>query len=499
MKLTKTFFDDIRGLISSARATVARGVDLVQVHTNFEIGRRIVEQEQKGKGRAAYGQEVIKQLAERLTEEFGRGYATSSLEYMRKFFVAYQDRAAISQSVIGKSILSKKSQSLIGKLGTGSREEIAQAASNDSTRSFSLSWTHYIFLLGIKNPEERSFCEIESAAQDWTVRELKRQFDTSLYERLALSRDKAGIRKLAKEGQIIANDKSDRFMNFFSSSPNGAPHASLGQRPRSETNQTSQALKGRHKPCLNHWLAFTSISFSAPKTGKILFPTRSAPHCTPTWRPSFKTSAAIRFSSIPWGTTCIFSSISHAPWPSAKPLRMLKNHPQNGSKPKVPGLAVSPGNRDTEHSPFPNPMWRRLGNTSPIRKSITGERHFKRNTESSWSDIRFHSMKNMFGIDPRFGPPRALPFAIVACPVGAEDFNNPSPNGANHESPGQRPGNGYQFNRAPTGRHNTSAQTTPVRSPLQGLEYRGIGDPGRCPGLACGRPLALKRKSGGGR
>ena len=68
MKLTKTFFEDIRGLIHSARATVARGVDLVQVYTNFEIERRIVVQEQKGKGRAAYGQEVIRQLAERLTE-----------------------------------------------------------------------------------------------------------------------------------------------------------------------------------------------------------------------------------------------------------------------------------------------------------------------------------------------------------------------------------------------------------------------------------------------
>jgi hypothetical protein len=75
MKLTKGFFDDIRDLIVSARATVARGVDLVQVHTSFEIGRRIVEQEQKGKDRAAYGQEVIKALAERLTKEFGSGFS----------------------------------------------------------------------------------------------------------------------------------------------------------------------------------------------------------------------------------------------------------------------------------------------------------------------------------------------------------------------------------------------------------------------------------------
>ena len=71
-------------------------------------------------------------------------------------------------------------------------------------RKFTLSWTHYVFLLGIKNPEERDFYEIEAAAQNWTVRELKRQFDSSLYERLALSRDTEGVRRLAREGQIVS-------------------------------------------------------------------------------------------------------------------------------------------------------------------------------------------------------------------------------------------------------------------------------------------------------
>jgi len=194
MKLTKTFFDDICGFIHSARATVARGVDLVQVYTNFEIGRRIVQQEQAGKGRAAYGQEVIKQLAERLIAEFGRGYSTRSLELMRRFFLLYQER------------LPRIPQSLIAQLGAGTKpQSLIAEFSNDPLRPFCLSWTHYILLLGVKNPDERSFYEIESAAQDWTVRELKRQFDSSLYERLALSRDENGIRKLAKEGQIVAD------------------------------------------------------------------------------------------------------------------------------------------------------------------------------------------------------------------------------------------------------------------------------------------------------
>lgn len=160
---------------------------------------------------------MINALAVRLTGEFGRGYARSSLEYMRKFFLVYQERLEISQSLIGKLAPTGKSQSVIGKLKAAGQNQslIAKSAAapiflsppgeSAPLRPFCLSWTHYIFLLSIQNPDERSFYEIESAAQDWTVRELKRQFDTSLYERLALSRDKQGIRKLAREGQIIAS------------------------------------------------------------------------------------------------------------------------------------------------------------------------------------------------------------------------------------------------------------------------------------------------------
>lgn len=235
MKLTSSFFQEIRELILSARATVARGVDLVQVHTNFEIGQRIVKEEQKGKRRADYGKEVIKALAERLTREFGNGFSRSNLEYMRRFYVAYEDRGfhiaqtasgqlsvlKISQSatgILGRSRILQsppakssadekslslvdhfsKSQSLTGKLESGVKPE---------PRPFTLSWTHYVFLLGIKNPDERSFYEIEATSQNWAVRELKRQFDSGLYERLALSRDKKGIRQLARKGQIVSEPK----------------------------------------------------------------------------------------------------------------------------------------------------------------------------------------------------------------------------------------------------------------------------------------------------
>jgi predicted nuclease of restriction endonuclease-like (RecB) superfamily len=190
MKTKGAFFDGIRELIAGARTTVARGVDLVQVHTNFEIGRRIVEEEQRGKDRAAYGEEVIKALAERLTGEFGRGFSISNLRSMRQFYLQNLDR--IGQSVSGQFNAPAIGQSVTGESG------------NSALRPFTLSWTHYVFLLGVKDPNERSFYEIEANEQNWTVRQLKRQFDSGLYERLALSRDKAGIRRLAREGQTVA-------------------------------------------------------------------------------------------------------------------------------------------------------------------------------------------------------------------------------------------------------------------------------------------------------
>ncbi len=229
MKLTKGFFQDIRDLIRSARTTVARGVDLVQVHTNFEIGRRIVEQEQRGKGRAAYGKEVVKALADRLAEEFGSGFSGRNLAYMRTFYVQYRERRPIlqtapaklpatgkAQTMSAQSSARKKGQTVSGQSGIlqaltakSSPIEIGQSLTDQfaegASHPFTLSWTHYVFLLGIKSQDERRFYEIESTAQNWTVRELKRQFDSSLYERLALSRDKKGIRKLAQEGQTVTH------------------------------------------------------------------------------------------------------------------------------------------------------------------------------------------------------------------------------------------------------------------------------------------------------
>jgi DUF1016 N-terminal domain len=194
-------YASIHALVTSARNTVARGVDLVQACTNFEIRRHIVEYEQQGQTRAAYGKELLSLLAERLTAEFGKGFGRSSLAYARSFYLAYQERRPIVQTASGQLHSASHPAESIPL-------QIFQTASGQSERPFSLSWSHYVFLLGIKKADERNFYEIEAASQNWTLRELKRQFDSGLYERLALRRDKDGFASLQERGKPRANPLS---------------------------------------------------------------------------------------------------------------------------------------------------------------------------------------------------------------------------------------------------------------------------------------------------
>ena len=200
---------EVRQLIQSARRGVSSVIDTFQVMTNFEIGRRIVEHEQKGKKRAAYGAELLKELSAQLTEEFGKGFSRSNLQNMRSFFLLWRERVLeICQQPVGKLEDGEKSQQPVGKLARPEKQqqpaaELTISAPPTRKSPFTLSWTHYIELLHVKNPDERSFYEIEATNEGWSVPELRRQKASSLYERLALSRDKAGIRKLAKEGQVI--------------------------------------------------------------------------------------------------------------------------------------------------------------------------------------------------------------------------------------------------------------------------------------------------------
>ena len=165
-------YNSIKTLIENAKIQITLKVNTTIILTYHEIGRIIVENEQNGKYRADYAKEVLVKLSKQLTKEFGKGYSLTNLEYIRKFYKIYSNR--IPQSLI-----------------------------EEFKAPFVLSWTHYIQLLKIENNGERGFYEIEAAQGNWSVRELQRQFNSSLYERLALSKDKKSVQELAKKGQII--------------------------------------------------------------------------------------------------------------------------------------------------------------------------------------------------------------------------------------------------------------------------------------------------------
>lgn len=186
---------EVRNLIQSARHTAASTINTLQVLTNFEIGRRIVEHEQKGEKRAGYGQELLKELSAHLIGEFGKGFSVSNLQLMRKFFIENQVRIQQKPSV--KLALPEICQKPSDKLA------IAQQPTGKLLKTFTLSWSHYVLLMTIKDADERSFYEIEAASEGWSIPELKRQKASCLYERLALSRDKKGVKRLAEKGQIV--------------------------------------------------------------------------------------------------------------------------------------------------------------------------------------------------------------------------------------------------------------------------------------------------------
>src|SRR5690554_6463262 len=182
-KLSNTkFFSQIVDLLQSARGNVVRTINQTMVTTYFEIGRRIVEEEQGGKERAEYGKQLLKELSKVLTKEFGKGFSVQNLERMRSFYLTY----SISSTVLRIS-KNEKSQIMSAK--------------------FDLSWSYYLKLMRIDDENERKFYEIEAAKNNWSVRELERQYDSALYTRLVLSRDKNKVKELSEIGLIIEKPK----------------------------------------------------------------------------------------------------------------------------------------------------------------------------------------------------------------------------------------------------------------------------------------------------
>ncbi|MCF0215716.1 MAG: DUF1016 domain-containing protein [Fibrobacteraceae bacterium] len=172
VQTNKNLYAKIADILEKSRKAVISTVNTTMVSAYYEIGRLIVEHEQNGQIRAEYGKQVIKSLSLKLTKQFGKGFSQRNLEQMRLFYLTYS--AEIPQTLSAK---------------------------------FELSYSHYLFLMHIENPEERKFYEIETKNSNWSLRELKRQFDSSLYERLALSKDKKAVAKLSKRGVVVENPK----------------------------------------------------------------------------------------------------------------------------------------------------------------------------------------------------------------------------------------------------------------------------------------------------
>lgn len=179
------FLESIAEVLTQARKSAKTAVNLSMVYAYFEIGRKIVEEEQHGAKRAVYGTQLLNELSVYLTKNFGKGYSTDNLKLMRRFYVVY------SGDQIGETAFPQSKNLPVTKTG----------------RKFYLSWSHYLKLMRISNIDERHFYEIESAKNDWSLTELKRQYNSSLYERLSLSTDKDKVYRLAMEGQAVEQPK----------------------------------------------------------------------------------------------------------------------------------------------------------------------------------------------------------------------------------------------------------------------------------------------------
>ncbi|MBI1930498.1 DUF1016 domain-containing protein [Candidatus Poribacteria bacterium] len=172
-----TILADVVELLESARRASARSVNAIMTATYWEIGRRIVEYEQGGEGRAAYGERLIERLSADLKKRFGRGFSVINLRQMRRFYLEWHD-SPIQQTVS----VELDATSLSG-----------QSYRTAITGQFPLPWSHYVKLLAVSNPEARAFYEAEALRGGWTVRQLNRQIATKFYERALLSRNKAAM------------------------------------------------------------------------------------------------------------------------------------------------------------------------------------------------------------------------------------------------------------------------------------------------------------------
>jgi len=159
-------FHRVSLIIEEAKNKIVHSVNQTMVQTYWQIGKEIIEEEQKGEVRAEYGRYIIDNLSKELIKKYGKGFNSRNLRAMRQFYKFYQNWISVRSK---------------------------------------LSWTHYRILIRIDEPAKRSFYEVETITNNWSTRELDRQINSLLFERLALSKDKEGLLSLARDGQVLAN------------------------------------------------------------------------------------------------------------------------------------------------------------------------------------------------------------------------------------------------------------------------------------------------------
>ena len=181
-KLTKSEYFGLKSsigrLLAEGRNKAAQSVNIILLETYWEIGRHIVEFEQKGKERADYGKELLNRLSKDLTAEYGKGFSRSNLFQIRAFYLRFSKIQTASGQFEKNKILSQK-----------------------------LSWSHYVELLKAEDDLELSFYLKQCEKEKWSVRELKRQMKSMLFHRIALSADKKGVLELSQNGHVISEPK----------------------------------------------------------------------------------------------------------------------------------------------------------------------------------------------------------------------------------------------------------------------------------------------------
>lgn len=211
----RSLYGRVRDIIETARRSVARSVNTAQVVSNWLVGKEIVQEEQKGASRAGYGRRLLHNLSQRLQGELGRGYSFPNVKLFRQFHLAYP------RLLEGRKILYPLGREL-------AEREIGYPVGSQSWHpgvlSPNLAWRHYRALLRVSTPAARPFYELEAVKNGWSGRELERQINSLLYERLALSKDKGGLLKLSTEGHEVRRP-ADAFKDPFVMEFLGLPQA----------------------------------------------------------------------------------------------------------------------------------------------------------------------------------------------------------------------------------------------------------------------------------